>query len=38
MIPDDEDRAEVNRVIYEELCLGKILPASKKDFLILWIN
>ena len=33
VIPDDEDRAEVNRVIYEELCLGKILPASKKRFL-----
>jgi len=33
VIPDDEDRAEVNRVIYEELCLGKILPLSKKKFL-----
>lgn len=33
VIPDDEDRAEVNRVIYEELCLGKILPLSKKRFL-----
>ena len=33
VIPDDEDRAEVNRVIYEELCLGKILLASKKRFL-----
>lgn len=33
VIPDDEDRAEVNRVIYEELCLGKILPSSKKRFL-----
>lgn len=33
VIPDVEDRAEVNRVIYEELCLGKILPASKKRFL-----
>lgn len=32
VIPDDEDRAEVNRVIYEELCLGKILPVSKKRF------
>lgn len=33
VIPDDEDRVEVNRVIYEELCLGKILPLSKKRFL-----
>lgn len=33
VIPDEEDRAEVNRVIYEELCLGKISPLSKKRFL-----
>ena len=33
IIPNDEDRAEVNRVIYEELCLGNIMSLSKKRFL-----
>lgn len=33
IIPNDEDRAEVNRVIYEELCLGNIVSLSKKRFL-----
>ena len=33
IVPDEEDRAEVNRVIYEELCLGNIVPLSKKRFL-----
>ncbi|AJY77609.1 aspartate/glutamate racemase family protein [Paenibacillus beijingensis] len=29
LIPGDEDRDVINKVIYEELCLGKILPSSK---------
>lgn len=29
VIPDDEDRKTVHRVIYEELCVGKIRPESK---------
>lgn len=33
LIPNDAERAEVHRVIYEELCLGKIQPPSKKRFL-----
>ena len=28
-----EDMAEVNRVIFEELCYGKIAPSSKANFL-----
>jgi aspartate racemase len=29
IVPDDEDRATVHRVIYEELVAGKIVPASR---------
>ncbi|MCW5552040.1 MAG: aspartate/glutamate racemase family protein [Verrucomicrobiae bacterium] len=29
VIPDDEDRKTVHRVIYAELCVGKIRPESK---------
>lgn len=29
MVPDAEDRAQVHRVIYEELCLGRILDSSR---------
>lgn len=32
-IPEKEDREIVNSVIYNELCLGKIKPASKKEYL-----
>ncbi|MGM9572461.1 MAG: aspartate/glutamate racemase family protein [bacterium] len=32
-IPEQEDREIVNSVIYNELCLGKIKPASKKEYL-----
>lgn len=31
-IPDAEDRAEVHRVIYEELCQGQVLAASKARY------
>ncbi len=33
LIPDQTDRAAVHRIIYEELCLGQILPASKKEYI-----
>ena len=33
LIPSAEDRAIVHRVIYQELCLGNILPSSQKDYL-----
>lgn len=33
MIPDETDRETVHRVIYGELCLGNVNPASKKAFL-----
>lgn len=29
MIPDGEDRSEVHRIIYAELCQGKLLPESR---------
>jgi aspartate racemase len=33
MIPPHSDRDEVHRIIYEELCRGTVLPASKARFL-----
>lgn len=32
LIPDERDRKTVHRVIYDELCLGKILPASRVEY------
>jgi aspartate racemase len=32
LVPDEEDRAAVHRVIYEELVAGKVLPASREAF------
>jgi len=33
LIPDETDRATVHRIIYEELCLGRILDASRAAYL-----
>ena len=33
LLPSAGDMAEVNRVIFEELCYGKIVPSSKANFL-----
>lgn len=33
LIPDEEDRGEVHRIIYEELCQGRIGAKSKSNFL-----
>ncbi|WP_417567810.1 aspartate/glutamate racemase family protein [Marinobacter sp.] len=33
MTPDEAQRQEVHRVIYEELCRGEIDPASRKAYL-----
>ena len=33
IVPETEERKSIHRVIYEELCLGKILPESKQLFL-----
>jgi aspartate racemase len=33
LIPNAADRAVVHRVIYEELVLGNIVPASKAEYL-----
>lgn len=32
LIPNDEDREVINKVIYEELCLGKIQESSKEYY------
>ena len=32
-MPEKEDRAIVHNVIYQELCLGNSLPASKAEYL-----
>ena len=33
IIPNERDRIELHRIIYEELCLGVVKPASKAIFL-----
>lgn len=33
LIPDAEERATINRAIFEELCLGTVSQASKRRFL-----
>ena len=33
LVPEKEDRAIVHNVIYQELCLGNSLPASKAEYL-----
>jgi aspartate racemase len=33
LVPEAEDRNLVHRVIYEELCLGRVDPASRREFL-----
>lgn len=32
LLPGPEERALVHRVIYEELCLGQLLPSSRADY------
>ena len=33
LVPEAEDRALVHRVIYQELCLGEVEQASKREYL-----
>lgn len=33
LIPDEESRAEVHRIIYQELCLGNVRPQSQEYYL-----
>lgn len=33
LIPEKDDRQLVNRVVFEELCCGKILEGSKKEYI-----
>ena len=37
LVPDDEDKKEISRIIYEELCKGEI-KASSKDFYLATIS
>ena len=32
LVPEAEERAELHRIIYEELCLGRLLPSSREAF------
>lgn len=32
LVPNDADRADVHRIIYDELCLGTVLPASRNRY------
>ena len=32
LVPGPEDRAELNRIIFEELCVGRLLPTSRGRF------
>ena len=33
LIPDASERDDVHRIIYQELCLGQVLPASRQRYL-----
>mgnify|MGYP001041025597 FL=1 len=33
IVPDEDGRATVHRIIYEELCEGVVTPASKQAYL-----
>lgn len=33
LVPEAAERAELNRIIFEELCLGTVLPASRAKLL-----
>jgi aspartate racemase len=33
LVPEPDDRRLVHRVIYEELCLGRIEPTSRSEYL-----
>lgn len=32
VIPDEKDRVVVNQIIYNELCMGKVLTSSKEEY------
>ncbi|GEA60656.1 aspartate/glutamate racemase family protein [Vibrio comitans] len=33
VVPDEEQRKQIHKIIYEELCQGKILPESRQIYL-----
>ncbi|WP_150538580.1 aspartate/glutamate racemase family protein [Actinobacillus vicugnae] len=33
VVPNEADQAEIHRIIFDELCVGKVLPESKAFFL-----
>jgi aspartate racemase len=38
LVPDTSEQIHINRVIYDELCVGKILPESKSVYLKIMEN
>lgn len=38
MIPNEGERAEVHRIIYDELCLGKIIEPSRQTYVAIMDN
>ncbi len=38
LVPDTSEQIHINRVIYDELCVGKILPESKSAYLKIMEN
>ena len=32
LVPNSEDRKVINKIIFEELCLGEILPSSREKY------
>ncbi|WKA58043.1 aspartate/glutamate racemase family protein [Planococcus shenhongbingii] len=32
LIPEEKEREEINRIIFEELCMGKAVPSSREFF------
>ena len=33
LVPEPDERKTINRIIYDELCLGNIVPSSKEQYL-----
>jgi aspartate racemase len=32
IVPDADDREAVHRIIYDELCVGRVVPASRQEY------
>jgi aspartate racemase len=38
LVPDQQERDDVHRIIYDELCLGKVLPESRNRYREIMYN